>query len=157
MVYDAPTFRAAGARLRDLLDRLGYQASLRVDPLEQYYGAIEDPANWNAGVQGWAADYPSASNYLANLASCDPALEPYNLTGYCDPQIERQIAAALEQQVTDPAKASDAWASVDRAVVDAAAYIPFGNDARYDFVSRRVGNPLVNPITGPLVAQMWVQ
>jgi peptide/nickel transport system substrate-binding protein len=156
-VYDTPTFRAAGARLEHLLDGLGYRASLRVYPLDSFYGAIEDPANWNAGVGGWASDYPSASNFLAVLASCNPALEPYNVTGHCDPQIDKQISAALEQQVTDPAKASDAWAKVDRAVVDAAAYIPFGNDVRYDFVSRRVGNTLVHPVTGPLIAQMWVQ
>jgi peptide/nickel transport system substrate-binding protein len=155
-VYDTPTFLAAGARLKDLLDRLGYRASLRVYPLDQFYGAIENPANWNAGVGGWGADFPSASNFLAKLASCDPALEPYNLTGYCSPEIDKQIAAALEQQATDPARASDAWTSIDRAVVDAAAYIPFGNDVRYDFVSRRVGNTLVHPVTGPLIAQMWV-
>ena len=42
-------------------------------------------------------------------------------------------------------------------MVDAAAIIPFGNNLRHDFVSRRVGNTLVHPITGPLIAQMWVQ
>lgn len=36
------------------------------------------------------------------------------------------------------------------------AYIPFGNDVWYHFVSRRVGNTLVHPVTGPLIAQMWV-
>ena len=28
---------------------------------------------------------------------------------------------------------------------------------RQDFVSRRVGNVRVHPVTGPLIAQMWVQ
>jgi hypothetical protein len=35
--------------------------------------------------------------------------------------------------------------------------IPFGVNLRQDFVSRRVGNTLVHPVTGPLLAQMWVQ
>jgi hypothetical protein len=42
-------------------------------------------------------------------------------------------------------------------VVDAAAIIPFSNNLRQDFVNRRVGNTLVHPVTGPLIAQMWVQ
>ncbi len=66
------------------------------------------------------------------------------------------MAAAREQQVSDPASASEAWAAIDRAVVEAAAYIPFGNNLRQDFVSRRVGNTLVHPVTGPLIAQMWI-
>lgn len=148
----------AGRRVVDLLDALGYRASLRVYPIDEWFGVVERPrSNWNAGVLGWVADYPAASKYRAVLASCDPELEPYNLTGYCDPEIDKRIAAALEQQVTDPAGASEAWAAIDRAVVDAAAYIPFSNNLRRDFVSSRVGNVLVHPVTGPLIAQMWVQ
>ena len=80
-----------------------------------------------------------------------------NLSRYCDREIDEQITAALVQQVTDPGTASDAWADIDRAVVDAAAVIPFANNVRHDFVSRRVGNTLMHPVTGPLIAQMWVQ
>jgi peptide/nickel transport system substrate-binding protein len=126
--------------------------------LNHWFGFTDNPSNdWNAGLQSWSADFPAASNYLADLASCDPDLEPYNLSSYCDQEIDNAIAAALEQQVADPARASDAWAAIDRAVVDAAAYIPYGNNLRQDFVSRRVANTLVHPVTGPLIAQMWVQ
>jgi hypothetical protein len=61
------------------------------------------------------------------------------------------------QQVTDPAGASGSWAAIDREVVDAAALIPYGNDYRKDFVSRRVSNTFIHPVTGPLISQMWVQ
>ena len=151
--------RMAGRRVVAMLDRLGYRASLRALPLfPDYFDVTDDPtSDWNVVLNGWVPDYPAPSQLLATLASCDPDLKPYNVTGYCDPKIEAAIAAALEQQVTDPAGASDAWAAIDRKVVDAAAYIPFGNNLRQDFVSRRVGNILVNPVTGPLVAQMWVQ
>jgi hypothetical protein len=56
-----------------------------------------------------------------------------------------------------PGGASEAWAANDRQVVDAAALIPYSNNGRRDFVSRRVGNVLVHPATGPLIAQLWVQ
>ena len=42
------------------------------------------------------------------------------------------MAAAGAQQLTNPTKASHTWARIDRAVVDAAAIIPFGNNLRRD-------------------------
>jgi peptide/nickel transport system substrate-binding protein len=154
--------QVAGERVVKVLDSLGYRATLRVvPPYLDFFAITEDPkADWNAGIQSWEADYPSASHYLANLAPCDPELAPtlpFNLSAYCDPEIDKAIAAALGQRVTDPAGASEAWAAIDRRVVDAAAIIPFANDLRQDFVSRRVGDTLVHPVTGPLIAQMWVK
>jgi YVTN family beta-propeller protein len=158
VIDDDQDMRLAGQRVVKLLNDLGYHASLFSITLRDWFGFTENPSNdWNAGLQGWVADYPAASNFLVYLASCNPDLEPSNLAGYCSPEIDKQISAALEQQVTDPARASDTWAAIDRAVVDAAAYIPYGNNLRYDFVSRRVANTLVHPVTGPLIAQMWVQ
>ncbi len=158
LVTDDDSRRAAASLVVALLNRLGYRASLRVLPYPAFADVTFDlTADWNGVVQGWVADYPAASVYLAKLASCDPELQPFNPTGYCDSEIETQIAAALEMQTTDPARASEAWAAIDHAVVDAAAYIPYGNNLRQDFVSSRVGNVLVHPVTGPLIAQMWVQ
>ncbi len=155
---DDPALRAAGRRVVDVLGRLGYRASLRSYAFEpDFCDVLEKRTAWNAGVWAGAPTTRPPRSYLATLASCDPDLEPFNLSGYCDPEIDKAIAAALEQQVTDPAGASDAWAAIDRKVVDAAAIIPFGNNLRQDFVSRRVGNTLVHPVTGPLIAQMWVQ
>ena len=113
--------------------------------------------SWNLGIPGWGADYPAASTYVAVIGACDPDVGGYNLSRYCDKQVDDQINAALVQQVTDPGSANDAWSRIDREVVDAAVVIPFGVSLRQDFVSRRVGNTLVHPLTGPLIAQMWVQ
>jgi ABC-type transport system substrate-binding protein len=113
--------------------------------------------SWNLGnLMGWGADYPTPSTYLAPGA-CDPEAGVFNLSRYCDREVNSQIKAALGQQVTDPGSANDAWSRIDRKVVDAAAVIPFAVSVRQDFVSRRVGNTLVHPLTGPLIAQMWVQ
>jgi peptide/nickel transport system substrate-binding protein len=153
-----PYMRKAGGRLVDVLRRLGYHASLRSYPLEpDFYDVLAKRTDWDVGVWGWVPDYPAPSKLLVDLAACDPDLKEFNLAGYCDPQIEKAMAAALHLQATDPAGASNAWAAVDRMVVDAAAIIPFSNNLRQDFVNRRVGNTLVHPVTGPLIAQMWVQ
>jgi peptide/nickel transport system substrate-binding protein len=156
---DDPALRTAGRLVVRMLNGIGYVASLQVG--HHPYAVIGDPHNhWNVGVLGFVADYPAASGFLVNLSSCDPRLEPtfpFNLSQYCDPDLDKQMLSALRLQINDPAGASDAWAAIDRKVVDAAAIIPFGNDLRQDFVSRRVGNTLVHPVTGPLIAQMWVQ
>ena len=145
-------FRESGRLIVELLDRLGYRASLRPGGFD----VVVDPKeNWNVGISGWISEYPSAATFLVPLASCGE--ESFNPSAYCAPEIGDKITAALAQQVTEPGRASKAWAEIDRAVVDAAAVIPYSNNVRHDLVSGRVGNLLVHPVTGPLIAQMWIQ
>jgi peptide/nickel transport system substrate-binding protein len=144
------------------MNDLGYHATLQIrgSPSTTYVPMERDPRrdSWNAGLtDGWTADYPAASNYLATLASCEPDQQTTQLSHYCDPRLDQQIADATVQQLTDPGRANNAWAATDRKVVDAAAIIPIGVSLRHDLVSRRVGNLLLHPINGPLIAQIWVQ
>jgi peptide/nickel transport system substrate-binding protein len=156
VVFSQEVFMAAGARIVAMLGKLGYRASLDVRP--DFYAATSDPSsNWNAGLAGWSADYPTASSFVALLGSCNPDLEPYNAAFYCDPDIERKIAAALNKQANDPAGAGDAWTPIDRQLVDAAAIIPYSNMESHYFTSGRVGHLLIHPMHGPLIAQMWVR
>jgi peptide/nickel transport system substrate-binding protein len=156
VVVEDPAFVAAGQRIVATLNGLGYQAALRVRP--DFYDATSDPSSdWNAGLSGLGADYPATSAYLAYLASCDRHLNTYNAAFYCNAQIDKDIAAALQLQARDPNTAGSAWAAVDRAVVDAAAIIPYGQSVQRYFANPRVGHTLIHPITGPLLAQMWVQ
>ncbi len=163
VVDDAgPAPAAAGRRVVAMLDRLGYRASLQVVGLNgSYFNFTGRPgAKWNVGIEGWVPDYPAASSFLVNLASCDPGLRPtnpFNVSQYCDPALDEQMAAAAALQLTHPQRANRMWARIDRAVVDAAAIIPFGTNLRRDLIGPRVGNILVQPMTGPLIAQMWVQ
>jgi peptide/nickel transport system substrate-binding protein len=143
-------------RTGDVLKGLGYRVSVRW-VRDAWKFSTTHRRSWNVGIAGWGGDYPAASTYLAAIASCDRNVGSFNLSRYCDEEVDSQIKAALVQQVTDRGSANDAWGRIDREVVDAAAVIPFGINLRQDFVSRRVGNALVHPITGPLIAQMWVQ
>jgi peptide/nickel transport system substrate-binding protein len=150
--FDNAIHKTAGRLVVATLRELGYSASLHVVSATDWPGK-----DWNIAMRAYGADYPAPAAYLASLASCDPDLKVFNLSGYCDAKLDEQIAAALERQVSEPAGAADAWAAIDRRVVDAAAIIPFWNGISQDFVSRRVGNVLVHPATGPLIAQMWVK
>jgi peptide/nickel transport system substrate-binding protein len=158
-VQQAAEWRRAGQRLVRVLNELGYHASLRVLGYpDDFFRVVTNPGeDFNAGLSTWGADYPAASTFLAIFGSCDPDLTRNNYAAYCDDDIERQISAALDLQVTDPGRANDAWAAIDRKLVDVAAFIPFGAEETQNFVSRRVGNILVHPVYGPLIAQMWVQ
>jgi peptide/nickel transport system substrate-binding protein len=156
VVADDPTFRAAGRTVVAMLKRLGYRARIR--PRADFYDATGNPDNqWNAGLSGWGADYPATSTYVAYLASCDKRLDTYNAAFYCDAQIDQDIAAALDLQASNPDGAGHAWARIDRKVVDAAAIIPYGQSVQRYVVNPRVGHTLIDPITGPLLAQMWVK
>ncbi len=150
--FDNTIHKTAGRLVVATLHELGYRASLQVVSDTDWPGK-----DWNIAMRAYGADYPAPASYLASLASCDPDLKVFNLSGYCDAKLDKQIAAALERQVSEPGGAADAWAAIDRRVVDAAAIIPFWNGISQDFVSRRVGNVLVHPATGPLIAQMWVK
>jgi peptide/nickel transport system substrate-binding protein len=155
-VYDFSTYRAFGRRIVNLLEALGYRATMVVR--KDYIAYVGDPTNrWDAATDGWAADFPAASNFIAVIGSCDPDVGTWNHAKYCNTAIEKRITATLAQQVADPGKANEAWAALDRSLVDAAAIIPFDNSVRRDFVSRRVANLQVNPLIGTILSQMWVQ
>jgi peptide/nickel transport system substrate-binding protein len=142
---------AMGRSIVGVLKQLGFRASLAFR--SEFFTPKKD---WSIGETEWAADYPATSNYLGP-ASCDRHVEFFNLSHYCSTEITAQITAALAQQETNPGSASSAWTAIDREVVDAAAVIPFDDEIYTSFVSRRVGNLEVHPITGPLIDQMWVQ
>jgi hypothetical protein len=64
-------------------------------------------------------------------------------------------AEALEP--TDPRRADEQWAHIDRELVDAAPWIAYSNGKERDFVSKRVGNLQLHPLWGVLFDQLWVR
>jgi len=68
---------------------------------------------------------------------------------------------ALEQRrrtrVPRPSATAEAWARIDRLLVDEAPAVPLYALRDADFVSRRVGNYVFNPQFGVLLDQMWVR
>lgn len=159
---DAPDWKATTRRFAALLSSLRYQVELKPIPGGDYFNYISDSRHHvQAGMSGWAADYPSASTFLDTLLSCSsfrPAsLFNTNYGQFCDPGIDAQIRTALRQQSEDPASAGQTWTAVDRAVTDVAAVVPFSNFVHTDLVGRRVGNYQSNTQLGMLLAQVWVR
>jgi ABC-type transport system substrate-binding protein/class 3 adenylate cyclase len=136
-----------------VLRSLGYRAYLR--PSSFVPGDALDPSKRaQIGELGWFQDYPSPSNFFEPLFSCHADLP---MSRFCDARIDREAARATSLQLTEPIAAGEAWARVDRNVVDQAPFVPLFTPATAELVSRRVGNYQYNGVFGALLDQMWVR
>jgi peptide/nickel transport system substrate-binding protein len=157
--FVAPSVRPVVALMR----RLGYRASLKIVPSGITYGKqINDSrTRAQAGVFLWAADYPAPSNFLEQLLSC-AAFVPrsgnnLNVAEFCDPAIDARMRLAAQAQTVNPELASRRWARVERAIVDAAPWLPLYNPRSVELLSRRAGGHRYSPIYGTLLDQLWVR
>jgi len=145
-----------------LLRKLGYRSSLRVLPdFGAYVAYIADSRNRaQLGPYGYVADI-LAPAFLLRLFSCEaflpgtPANE--NPSEFCDRRIDRQMRRATALQASDPARANELWADVDRALTDRAVAVFTSSMRNVVFVSERVGNYQSHPQSGTLLDQLWVK
>ena len=144
------------------LRQLGYRASLRLLPDSTFFAYINDSRNHAQVIDGgWSADYPSADAFIGKLACAyfvpGNALATADVSEFCDPALDRQIARAAAQQATNPAAAAVQWARLDRQLTDLAIWVPTVTPNEVDFLSRRVRNYQYNPIWGALIDQFWLR
>lgn len=146
-----------GEYFEKLLDSLGYDARLRVfkDQGEYFSYITDSKSRAQIGIFGWASDYPAPSNFFLMTLRCDAFLrnDPMNanVAGFCDPQIDKRMDAALRTQRTDPAGAAQAWAEIDQAVMEQAPIVPMVNLNTAEFVSDRVEDVVLHPVWGGLL------
>lgn len=142
--------------LEDLLDRLGFEATLEFLDIDPYFLSIEP--NVHRGVQMfeyiWFPDFPAASGFISLLYRCGAAV---NVQPFCDREFDRAMAEAQRLAPTDPAAANAAWAALDRELVDRAVSLPLVNSVRSYAFSDRVGNAQINPQFGLLLSRLWVR
>ena len=139
--YNIPIGRADGAYIVSVLRSLGYDAHLRLVP---QVGSTWQPDR-QAGIGGWAEDYPSANDFFSTQFACnayDPAQpgQNSNTSGFCDPHVDAEIARASEFQASDPPAASRLWTKIDRQITLRAPWVVIRSALETDFVSRRTGN-----------------
>jgi YVTN family beta-propeller protein len=154
---------AVGRYFLGLLDRLGYRARLRTYPdfLSYYRQVGLASTGTQLGVAGWKGDYPAGSAFFGPLFSCASyqPRKPYNTNpaGFCDRQIDSQIARATALQTANAATANRAWQRIDREIMRQAPWIPLVNPLGIDLVSERVGNYQRTPALGILLDQLWIE
>jgi YVTN family beta-propeller protein len=161
-VAQDPFKLAAGRYFVGLLDAFGYRARLRTYPDDHsyYQQAGLGKTHSQVGVFGWEADYPAGSAFFEPLFSCAAYQPggPYNMNpaGFCDPQIDSEMARATALQTTNAAAADRAWQHIDREIMQHVPWIPLVNPLGIDLVSARVGNYQRTPALGVLLDQLWV-
>jgi YVTN family beta-propeller protein len=137
----------------ELLDQLGYDATLNVVTDDQYSSAIDNSSQRvQMGLYAWGSDYLAESGFVPPL-TCIPT----GSSRFCDPRIERKIEQATSMQLTDPAASHDLWSDLDHDLVDLAPWVPLGNPIHTSLVSERLGNYQLHPYWGQLYEQMWVR
>jgi peptide/nickel transport system substrate-binding protein len=153
-VRSLPELAAEGRQVAATLDAIGYRADTEVMDQDAWLAAAFGPegSDVQAGVSGWALDYPAPSSFLEQLrcGAVDPA-------DFCDRAIDDRIDAARMLQARDPAAADSAWAALDRTLTDRAAWVPFANPRDVRLVSERAGNLVPHPVWGLALDQMWVR
>ena len=155
VVAATPLLEATGKKVAATLDDLGYEAELRiVDSKYLVLDRSQLPDDADVSFIVWGAIYPSAVEFFVPLLGCT---SPYNLSNFCDPEIDRRVQRALDLQATDRYRAAQAFAAIDRDLVDLAPLIPYATGEYISFVSERVGNAEGNPQLGLLLSQMWVR
>lgn len=154
--------RAAGTYMQDILNQLGYQASLKVISQSLEFTYIQNTKNQvQISYSDWYQDFPAASDFLEVLFSCasfHPGTdESINIAGVCDKNLDAEMAKAHATAATDPKAAAAIWADIDRKVTDAAYFAVLYNPKHIDFVSKRLGNFTFSGQTYFLPALAWVQ
>jgi peptide/nickel transport system substrate-binding protein len=103
------------------LRQLGYRTSVRI-VTRDFVAFIADSRNRaQIATTGWFADTLAASNFF-QLFECSSFVpnssQNLNLFEYCDRRLDSKIKKASALQVSDPARANELSAEVDRALVD---------------------------------------
>jgi YVTN family beta-propeller protein len=164
-IADDPVVARISRYFVSLLQQLGYRTSLRLGEartFEDYVAYVADSRNRaQLGGAGWRADTLAASNFFQPLFTCAAFVpkSPHNTNWfeYCNPRLDDKMKEATALQTSDPVRANELWAEIDRAIVNQAVAVPFGSVRTRILVSERVGNHQSHPNWGTLLDQLWVK
>jgi len=154
--------KGIGLYMVSLLNQLGYKATIKPLSNNIQYNYIQNTKNHaQLSLTQWYQDYPAASDFLQVLLSCasfHPGSDSsINISGYCNPGLDAQMAKADAQGVTDPKAADAAWGSIDRQYMTQSPLVPLFNPKLIDFTSARVHNYQFSDQYYMLVDQLWLK
>jgi ABC-type transport system substrate-binding protein len=96
----------------------------------------------------------TAYGYFATWFSCHAQ---YDQAWFCDRRVASDNTHAATLDFTNPRAAQKVWATMDRRLVDEAAWIPTVHPLGVDFVSARVQNYQFQPYSGVIADQLWLR
>jgi ABC-type transport system substrate-binding protein len=148
---DNPTQVAVATLIVRELARIGIDLTVQEYPLADFEHRVHRQTEpFDMALNAWSADYLDPYDFINILLSGKniPTLENQNLSGYNDPKFNRQMdaAAALSGDTRYAA-----YAKLDADLMrEAVPIIPYANEYRVEFVSRRLGCVVLAPGAGGL-------
>jgi peptide/nickel transport system substrate-binding protein len=162
-VWVSTSVAEQGRYMVSLLVAIGYRARLKVLPGDTYFAKVLDSrSRAQVGYWGWAAEFPSPIDVVQPVFGCagfvpaSPQLSR-DPSGFCDGEIDAQMARAAALQAQDPSAANVLWQQIERKILAQAPMVPTSNRRSVDFVATRVGNYQYHPQWGVLLDQLWVK
>ncbi len=136
-----------------VLRELGFKTTVRLVPSDSI--TFAQRRSFQLSVDGdWLLDFPSAASFLPSFFGCRGA---HNHSYYCNPSLDRLMAAATALDVARPERAARLWSQAERVITDEAYWVPTMNLNEVDLVSPRLQNYEFNPVWGFLADQAWVR
>jgi peptide/nickel transport system substrate-binding protein len=142
----------AGEYFNEVLKDLGFNTTLKLvnaDNITTITGNVSTP-NLDAGWSNWFEDYPHPNDFFQPLLSGE-SIQPtnnYNFGLFDDPAVNKKIEELAEEQLGP--EQEEAYAELDKEIMELAPWAPFGNRTVTTFVSDEINldSVIFNPTFG---------
>ena len=128
------------AYMADLLNKLGFKATLKVIQDSVYFQTIGNQSLYpQIGFADWSQDFPNPSDfYLLLSAAGIQATNSQNFGNVNDSQIESQLATLEQIPATQLQSSTDGWQTVEKRVASQSYTATYGYETVPKFMSNRV-------------------
>lgn len=138
---DEPDRKRIGEYYHDVLNQLGFNATLKVIAGDVYFTTIgnQSTPDLDTGFANWFQDFPHPDDFFRPLLHSD-AILPTNGNNFSRasyPELDAKMDELLRKQLTDGDTEAQ-YAALDKAYMEQAAWAPYGNEQFSTFVSERM-------------------
>lgn len=122
-LYTTPTSRDLGESIATDLAVIGIDVEVIPQDFDVFFGTVSTPHGAPMAFTGWGSGFPDPSEFIDPLVTCGAAVEGgSNLSWYCDPALDADLAAA--RQLTDRDQIISTYAALQDRVMEAAPIVP---------------------------------
>ncbi|CAN5374902.1 ABC transporter substrate-binding protein [soil metagenome] len=138
---DEPDRKRIGEYYHDLLNQLGFNATLKVIAGDVYFTTIgnQSTPDLDTGFGNWFQDFPHPDDFFRPLLNTD-AILPTNGNNFSRasiPALDAKMDELLTKQLTEGDTEAQ-YAALDKAYMEQAVWAPYGNEQYTTFVSDRI-------------------
>ncbi len=138
---DEPDRKRIGEYYHDVLNQLGFNATLKVIAGDVYFTTIGNHStpDLDTGFGNWFQDFPHPDDFFRPLLNSD-AILPTNGNNFSRasyPELDAKMDELLTKQLTEGDTEAQ-YAALDKAYMEQAAWAPYGNEQFTTFVSDRI-------------------